>query len=287
MFRNVARARVDPIASTTRVVVNVRADDQHFRKRALNVNQSVPGNVEPWNTLAGEILVTNTMARDSYRDPKLRVYPFCDWEMRRYALAQFQKGTNNWQVRKSDKTEVTMERANNVPKVWHAELEALKKTKLVGTARTYWDFGRQDIHHDQGYAGHRSGLCTTVNTGSKEICPGDIIRIGLPDLSEKQYDTNSWTGARAGVTTIRGVHRKKQLFATTIYDPQQILEDMRGKDEPTTATNTADAVKAYNAQLRYLQQAESLILGMAVSRSSPGERLDIAQYTPSSYKITT
>jgi len=279
--RNVAHARVGPIASTTRVVVNVRADENHFHQKAIARGEGMPGNVERWNTMEGELLVTNKQARNTYRDPSLRVYPFCDDEMKSYALAGvLDNGSFTWRHRVTAETEAQFNRTDathnnekiNSNYLWHAELEALRDVKFVGTARTSWDFKRDDIHPNQGYAAHSYGMVSTINTGPDEICPGDIIRLGLPNIVENEEV--DWQQTQASMPTIRGIHKKKQLFATKIYDINQIAKDM--------VFRTPDAKHQEARYYNYMEQARSLIIGMAASRSSSGERLDIVLHSPSS-----
>jgi len=283
MYRNVAHARVGPIASTTRVVVNVRADENHFNHKAIAAGEGMPGNVERWNTMEGELLVTNKQSRSSYRDPNIRVYPFCDDEMKSYALAQV-LNDNTWtyrvdtesnlQFNRNDAKHSTDPQKLKPDYLWHPELEALRDVKFVGTARTSWDFKRDDIHPNQGYAAHSYGMVTTINTSTDEICPGDIIRLGLPDLVEDNPPIR-WQQTQAVMPTIRGIPRKKQLFATKIYDVAKITQDIKCSN---TNHNILGDIRYFN----YIEQARSLIIGMAASRASSGERLDIVLHSPSS-----
>ena len=150
----------------------------------------------------------------------------------------------------------------------------------------------------QGFVGTVAGLNTIINTGKREIRPGDWIMAGLPDSFK--FDADPFSRYKKA----EGIPLDKLLFSTEVYEPVKAAARMREmytalNDLPPAViaaltdsvcpsalkpikdrlgANLNDIITAdggLESLMSIDHQAKRMIIGQALSHARSGEPLDI------------
>lgn len=208
-----ARKRVKPIARITSYDYNVQYDlrrKQEVRNGRANQEGlfSSPIRIESYNVMEGEILMSIDKSQ-AYRDGQLHCFSFANGlgSMIPPALKDelLKKNSENQEHAKTLTRFLIMERLT-----------------YVGIAVTGFD-ATHDRYQDmtQGFVATFAGLNTIVNTGSKEVRPGDWIYVGLPQNFK-------WEDSPLSRSKIQeGIPLDKLLFGTEVYNPHTQAEKVK------------------------------------------------------------
>ncbi|OUV33149.1 MAG: hypothetical protein CBC48_07185 [bacterium TMED88] len=181
-----------------------------------------------------------------------------------------------------------------------AKFMILDRLTYVGIAVTGFD-SKKNSYQDmsQGFVGTVAGLNTIINTGKREIRPGDWIMAGLPDSFK--FDADPFSRYKKA----EGIPLDKLLFSTEVYEPVKAAARMREMYNALRALrrtgviaaltdsvcpsalkpikdrlgDSLDAIIAADGGLESLMsidhQAKRMIIGQALSHARSGEPLDI------------
>ena len=134
----------------------------------------------------------------------------------------------------------------------------MERLTYVGIAVTGFD-ATHDRFQDmtQGFVATFGGLNTIVNTGSKEVRPGDWICVGLPQ--NFKWEDSPLMKAK----TQEGIPLDKLLFATEVYSPHSDAEKIK------------DILDAFN----YFAAAAPTVIAQLSDSLMPNALRDIKQYS--------
>lgn len=205
-----ARKRVKPIARVTSYDYNVQFDLRHKQEvRNGRSNQeglfSAPIRIESYNVMEGEILMSIDKSQ-AYRDGQLHCFSFANG-----LGAMIPSGLKSALMKPNSEDQ---KHARTLTRFL-----IMERLSYVGIAVTGFD-ATADRFQDmtQGFVGTFGGLSTIVNTGSKEIRPGDWVCVGLPQ-NFKWEDSPLQRSKQQ-----EGIPLDKLLFATEVYHPHTAAE---------------------------------------------------------------
>ena len=207
-----ARKRHKPIARITSYDYNVQFDLRHKQEvRNGRANKeglfASPIRIESYNVMEGETLMSIDKSQ-AYRDGQLHCFSFCNGlgSMIPPALKTALTDTN----------QNTQRHARTLTR-----FIIMERLQYVGVAVTGFD-ASHDRYQDmtQGFVATFGGLNTIINTGSKEIRPGDWVGVSLPKNFKWEDDPN----IRA--KTQEGIPLDKLLFATEAMSPHTQAEQV-------------------------------------------------------------
>ncbi len=244
-----ARKRVKPIARVTSYDYNVQYDlrrKQEVRNGRANQEGlfSSPIRIESYNVMEGEILMSIDKSQ-AYRDGQLHCFSFANGLGSMIpAGLKTALTTADSQAQKHAKTLV--------------RFLIMERLTYVGIAVTGFD-ATHDRFQDmtQGFVATFGGLNTIVNTGSKEVRPGDWICVGLPQ--NFKWEDSPLMKAK----TQEGIPLDKLLFATEVYSPHSDAEKIK------------DILDAFN----YFAVANPAVIAQLSDSLMPNALRDIKQYS--------
>ena len=285
------RKRVKMLARITSYDINLQYDmNRKQRSRQSRGSTqgmySAPIHEESYDVMEGEILMAIDQSR-AYRDGQLHCFSFAN-TLGDGLPASLQLALQDNNVTKSDAARKL------------AKFMILDRLTYVGIAVTGFD-SKKNSYQDmsQGFVGTVAGLNTIINTGKREIRPGDWIMAGLPDSFK--FDADPFSRYKKA----EGIPLDKLLFSTEVYEPVKAaarmremytaLRALRGSGVIAALTDSVcpsalkpikdnlgddlDVIIAADGGLESLMsidhQAKRMIIGQALSYARSGEPLDI------------
>ena len=285
------RKRVKMLARITSYDINLQYDmNRKQRSRQSRGSTqgmySAPIHEESYDVMEGEILMAIDQSR-AYRDGQLHCFSFAN-TLGDGLPASLQLALQDNNVTKSDAARKL------------AKFMILARLTYVGIAVTGFD-SKKNSYQDmsQGFVGTVAGLNTIINTGKREIRPGDWIMAGLPDSFK--FDADPFSRYKKA----EGIPLDKLLFSTEVYEPVKAAARMREMYNALRALrrtgviaaltdsvcpsalkpikdrlgDSLDAIIAADGGLESLMsidhQAKRMIIGQALSHARSGEPLDI------------
>lgn len=285
------RKRVKMLARITSYDINLQYDmNRKQRSRQSRGSTqgmySAPIHEESYDVMEGEILMAIDQSR-AYRDGQLHCFSFAN-TLGDGLPAALQLALQNNNVTISDAARKL------------AKFMILDRLTYVGIAVTGFD-SKKNSYQDmsQGFVGTVAGLNTIINTGKREIRPGDWIMAGLPDSFK--FDADPFSRYKKA----EGIPLDKLLFSTEVYEPVKAAARMRemynalnalvGTGVIAALTDSVcpsalkpikdnlganlNAIIAADGGLESLMsidhQAKRMIIGQALSHARSGEPLDI------------
>ena len=298
-----ARKRHKPIARITSYDYNVQFDlrrKQEVRNGRANQTGlfSSPIRPESYNVMEGELLVSIDKSQ-AYRDGQLHCFSFANG-LGAFIPQALKTALMNRQEEAKQKAAKALTR-----------FLILDRLTYVGVAVTGFD-ASHDRFQDmaQGFVATFGGLNTIINTGKKEIRPGDWISLGLPH--QFKWEDDPYNKSKQA----EGIPLDKLLFSTDVVTPaseaekvQEIvqayidvgadgraamadssmpvalrtLKEAVGNNIGTANTELANMVRGNKLQQqKYLHLItnimhanKKMIIGKALSFGRPGEPFDI------------
>jgi hypothetical protein len=208
-----ARKRHKPIARLTSYDYNVFYDIRRKQEvRNGRANQeglfSTPIRQESYNVMEGEILMSIDKSQ-TYRDGQLHCFSFAN------GLGELIPASLKNALTSADST--TKKHAKTLTR-----FIIMSRLSYVGIAVTGFD-ASHDRYQDvtQGFVGTFAGLNTIVNTGTREVKPGDWIRVGLPE--NFKWEDDPYLKAKQQ----EGIPLDKLLFTTEVVTPHTDSEKIK------------------------------------------------------------
>ena len=290
------RKRVKMLARITSYDINLQYDmNRKQRSRQSRGSTqgmySAPIHEESYDVMEGEILMAIDQSR-AYRDGQLHCFSFAN-TLGDGLPAALQLALQSTDAAVSDAARKL------------AKFMILDRLTYVGIAVTGFD-SKKNSYQDmsQGFVGTVSGLNTIINTGKREIRPGDYIMAGLPDSFK--FDADPFSRYKKA----EGIPLDKLLFTTEVYTPTKAAARMQEmidaivtlrarapnviaaltdsvcpsalkpiKDLVNLGQNTVEQILTAPGGLDSIMtinhQATRMIIGKALSHARSGEPMDI------------
>ena len=209
-----ARKRHKPIARITSYDYNVQFDlrrKQEVRNGRANQTGlfSSPIRPESYNVMEGELLVSIDKSQ-AYRDGQLHCFSFANG-LGAFIPQALKTALMNRQEEAKQKAAKALTR-----------FLILDRLTYVGVAVTGFD-ASHDRFQDmtQGFVATFGGLNTIINTGKKEIRPGDWISLGLPH--QFKWEDDPYNKSKQA----EGIPLDKLLFSTDVVTPASEAEKVQ------------------------------------------------------------
>lgn len=208
-----ARKRHKPIARITSYDYNVfydirRKQEVRNGKATRSGLFSTPIRKESYNVMEGEILMSIDKST-TYRDGQLHCFSFANGlgELIPAALKEAAADTN-------------ADTKNHARALIRYLI--LSRLSYVGIAVTGFD-ASHDRYQDvtQGFVASFGGLNTIINNSSRDVKPGDYIRVGLP--ANFKWEDDPYMRAKQA----EGVPMDKLLFTTEVVTPHTDAEKVK------------------------------------------------------------
>ena len=200
--------------------------------------------------------------RDEDRDFKQGYRKVQDWQLFDIKEGEILYGT------KQDKKHNTRSHHSHVLSSLNGALlstesdtELYSNYSFQGIAQTEHN-AKAQLQIDQGLVSCVSGVITIINNYKRDIFPGDILYLHKPCTTKKN----------------RGIHQDKVCFCLANLKEEEIAEyywEILTKSVSQDAD--ADADRTYESFLRF-SDIDHRQVAKAMSRSKPGEKLDILLY---------